>query len=464
MLLTIETTHCPATDLGYLLAKHPDKTQSFSLAYGNAHVFYPEANEEKCTAALLLDFDPVGLVRGRRAGHDGTLAQYVNDRPYTASSFLSVAIGQIFGSAMRGVSKGRQEMADTPLPLKVRLSAVQCRGGETLLRELFEPLGYQVDAKNIPLDETFPEWGDGNCFELCLQAQIRLADLLTHLYVIIPVLDNQKHYWVGEDEVEKLLSKGGEWLKNHPLREQIMLRYLKHRKGLVRSALERLLADEDPEPDIHEATTEHEEEALERPMSLNDQRIGVTCAVLKEAGAARILDLGCGEGKLVAALLKESSVVKVVGVDVSMRSLERAADRLKLDRMPDLRRKRVDLIQASLTYRDGRFADCDAACAIEVIEHIDTSRLGAFERVLFEFAKPPTVIISTPNAEYNVLFESLPAGRFRHRDHRFEWSRQEFETWCAKVAERHDYRVRFLPIGLEDAKVGPPTQMAVFQR
>lgn len=466
MLLTIGTTHRPATELGFLLAKHPDKCQTFSLAYGKAHVFYPEATEERCTAALLLDFDPVGLVRGRRSGHDseGTLAHYVNDRPYAASSFLSVAIAQVFGSAMKGVSKGHQELADSPLPFEARLSAVPSRGGEHLLRGLFEPLGYQVEAQRIPLDEAFPEWGEGNCFELRLQANVRLAELLTHLYVLIPVLDNQKHYWVGDDEVDKLLEKGGAWLKAHPMREQITLRYLKHQRSLFRDALERLMAGDDPQPEEHETEREQEEEGLERPISLNDQRLGAVLAVLGDAGATRVLDLGCGEGKLVGALLEKPSIARVVGVDVSMRCLERARDRLKLDRMPEMRRKKVELLQGSLTYRDSRFSDCDAACAIEVIEHIDASRLGAFERVLFEFAKPPTVVITTPNIEYNVRFESLPAGRLRHRDHRFEWTRQEFRSWCAGVAERLAYDVRFLPIGTEDAEVGAPTQMAVFRR
>ena len=422
--------------------------------------------EDRCTAALLLDIDPVGLVRGRRWGQnsDGTLAHYVNDRPYAASSFLSVAIAQVFGSAMKGISKDRQDLADTPLLLDARLSAVPSRGGEALLRGLFEPLGYQVEAQCIPLDKDFPEWGEGNLFELRLQARVRLADLLTHLYVLIPVLDNQKHYWVGDDEVDKLLEKGGDWLRTHPMREQITLRYLKHRRSLYRDALERLMAGDDPEPEEQESEKEQEEATLEDPISLNDQRLGAVLAVLKDSGATRILDLGCGEGRLIGMLLKEPFITKIAGVDVSMRSLERASDRLKLDRLPQMQRQKIALFQGSLTYRDSRFSDCDAACAIEVIEHIDASRLGAFERVLFEFAKPPTIIITTPNVEYNPRFASLPVGRLRHRDHRFEWTRQEFRSWCAGVAERHGYGVRFLPIGPEDTELGSPTQMVVFRK
>ncbi|HSR52471.1 MAG TPA: 3' terminal RNA ribose 2'-O-methyltransferase Hen1 [Acidobacteriota bacterium] len=466
MLLTIKTTHRPATDLGYLLVKHPDKCQTFSLAYGKAHVFYPLATEEQCVAALLLDFDPVGLVRGRRWGpkSKGTLAHYVNDRPYAATSFLSVAIAQVLGTAMKGVSKDRQELADSPLPFEACLSVVPSRGGESFLRGLFGPLGYEVEAQPIPLDEAFPEWGGGSYYRLRLKADVRLADLLTHLYVLIPVLDNQKHYWVGEEEVEKLLDKAGDWLKFHPMREQITRRYLKHRSSLFRDALERLTAEDDPQSEEREAAKEREEDDLERPIGLNDQRIGAVLAVLKNANASRVLDLGCGEGKLVQALLKEAGVSRVVGIDVSMRSLEQARDRLKLDRMPGRQRKRVELFQGSLTYRDDRFSDCDAACAVEVVEHIDPSRLGAFERVLFEFAKPPLVVMTTPNVEYNVRFESLNAGQFRHRDHRFEWTRQEFQAWCEGVAQRHGYQVRFLPIGGEEAEVGPPTQMAVFEQ
>src|SRR5215212_6869760 len=162
MLLTITNTHAPATDLGYLLHKSPYRVQSFPLSFGQAHVFYPEARPEQCTAALLLDVDPVGLVRNRRgpSGQGRSLEQYVNDRPYVASSFLSVAIAQVFGSALAGRSRGREELAQTPLPLRARISVLPCRGGEDFLRRLFEPLGYEIVAERHPLDEQFPEWGD----------------------------------------------------------------------------------------------------------------------------------------------------------------------------------------------------------------------------------------------------------------------------------------------------------------
>jgi 3' terminal RNA ribose 2'-O-methyltransferase Hen1 len=466
MLLTVTTTHRPATDLGYLLAKNPARCQSFSLSFGQAHVFYPEAKEDRCTAALLLDLDPVGLVRGWNgpSGENGALAQYVNDRPYVASSFFSVAIAQVFRSALKGESREKSELAETPIPLEAEIPVLPSRGGGDLLRRLFEPLGYTVEARRLPLDERFPEWGESPYFSVRLAATCRLQDLLAHLYVLLPVLDNDKHYWVGRDELEKLLARGAGWLAGHPEKDAIVTRYLKHQRPLMREALARLVIEDDPDPETSEEVRGREEEQLEERISLNQARIGAVIAALKQAGAKRVLDLGCGEGRLLNVLLKDTAFERMAGVDVSYRTLELAKERLNLDRLPPRLRERIELFQGALTYRDARLAGFDAACAVEVIEHLDLPRLPAFERVVFEFARPATVVVTTPNAEYNVRFENLPAGRLRHRDHRFEWTRREFRDWAEAVGRRFGYTPRFLPVGPMDAEVGSPTQMAVFSR
>ena len=466
MLFTITNSQPPATDLGYLLHKNPARVQSFELSFGEAQVFYPEASDQRCTAALLLDVDPVGLVRKRRgpAGEGGTLEQYVNDRPYVASSFLSVAIAQVFGSALAGRSKGRPELVDTQLPLEAGISVLPCRGGEQFLRKLFEPLGYSVVAECSPLDERFPEWGDSPYYTVKLSGNVRVQELLTHIYVLVPVLDNEKHYWVGDDEVEKLLRHGEGWLAQHPEKEAIATRYLKYRRSLAREALARLIQEETTDPDTIEETRDNEEEAIERPISLNEQRVSAVIAALKSSDSKRVVDLGCGEGKLIRALLEDREFEEIVGMDVSHRALERAQERLRFDRMPSKVKERVKLIHGSLTYRDKRLAGFDAATAIEVIEHLDEARLATFERVLFEVARPLNVVLTTPNVEYNVRFEDLPAGRLRHKDHRFEWTRNEFQSWAAAVAERFGYSVRFLPVGAEDPAVGAPTQMGIFTR
>lgn len=466
MLLELSTTHKPASDLGFLLHKNPARVQSFELAFGVAHVLYPEASAERCTVALLLDVDPVGLVRtkGGPSGDRGLLRQYVNDRPYVASSFLSVAIAQVLRSALKGECKERPELVVTPLPLEVKLAAVPCRGGEEFLLRLFEPLGYVVSATQEPLDPKFPDWGESRYFTVQLSGTKRLSELLSHLYVLVPVLDDEKHYWVGDDEVDKLLRFGEGWLSAHPERELIATRYLKHQRGLVRDAIARLIEDEEPEADEIEEGSAAEEAKLEEKVTLNEQRLGTVLSVLKGSGAKRVLDLGCGEGKLVRALLADKQFTEIVGMDVSWRSLEVATERLKLDRLPPMQKERVKLIHGSLMYRDTRLAGFEAAAVVEVIEHLDPPRLAAFERVVFEFARPGTVIITTPNAEYNTKWETLPAGQFRHKDHRFEWTRGQFQEWANGIAGRFGYEVRFVPVGDDDPAVGSPTQMGVFTR
>ncbi len=448
-----------------MLHKIPSRAQSFELPFGKAHVFYPELEHAKSTAALLLDVDPVALVRGRtRAPGAGSLDQYVNDRPYVASSFLSVAISRVFGSALGGRSKERQALADQALDLTAVVAAVPCRGGESFLRSLFEPLGYEVEAEHHPLDDHFPEWGEGPYYTIRLHGQQRLQDLLTHIYVLVPVLDAEKHYWVGDDEVEKLLRKGEGWLAAHPQREAIAARYLRYDRRLTRDALAKLVDEDEPDPEA--VATKHLEEELqiEAPLKLWEQRIGAVLSALRAVDAKTVLDLGCGEGRLIKALLPDRSFERIVGMDVSWRSLETAHRRLNLDQMPPAQRKRIELVHGSLMYRDKRLDGFDAAAVLEVIEHLDTPRLAAFERVVFECAHPRTIIITTPNSEYNVRFATLPAGRFRHKDHRFEWTRAEFSAWASAVAERCQYNMRILPVGPEDAAVGAPTQMGVFTK
>ncbi len=457
MLLTISTTHSPATDLGYLLAKNPARLQTFDLSFGKAHVFYPEAHEAKCTAALLLDIDPVGLVRKRDDSF--ALQQYVNDRPYVASSFLSVAMGQVLRTALSGRSRERPELAETPLPLEFFLSCVPCKGGAETLTRLFAPLGFEIAARRLPLDEKFPDWGESHYYEVRLKTTAKLGEALTQLYVLLPVLDGDKHYWIGEDEVEKLLRAGGEWLKTHPEKEWIVGRYLQRRRELTRVALDRLLeAGDEPAPE-DEPETQGEEKT-----NLHDLRLDTVRDVLKENGARRVLDLGCGEGRLLKRLLNDAFFSDIAGMDVSIRALEIAARRLHLETLSETQRAKIQLLHGSLIYRDARLENYDAAAVVEVIEHLDEARLAAFERVLWEFARPKIIVLTTPNREYNTQWPTLPAGQMRHKDHRFEWTREEFQSWAARVAQTFDYSVELCPVGPEVENIGAPSQMAIFRK
>jgi 3' terminal RNA ribose 2'-O-methyltransferase Hen1 len=458
MYLSIATTHQPATDLGFLLHKHPGRVHETELPFGVAHVFYPEVSDQRCEAALVLDVDPVALVRGKGRG-EGLLDQYVNDRPYAASSFLSVALARALRTAMAGTSRERPDLAEQAIPLEAVVTPLPARGGLKLVRELFEPLGWTVDVE--------PVAGVGAATSpyvtLKLSGAARLRDLLNHLYVLIPVLDDDKHYWVGEDEVAKLMKRGEGWLETHPARDLIVRRYLIHRRALAREALERL-APETREEAVEPAARVAPEEALEAPLRLNDERMAAVVEALRASGAKAIADLGCGEGKLLARLTRERWVERLIGVDAAARDLEWAAKRLKLHEPGGPPDGRITLLHGSVTYRDRRWEDVDAAALVEVIEHLDPDRLPALEKVVFGAARPAAVVVTTPNAEYNALFPNLAAGAFRHPDHRFEWTREQFRAWAAAIEAAYGYTVAFDDVGKTDAALGAPTQMAIFTR
>ncbi|MHA7133719.1 3' terminal RNA ribose 2'-O-methyltransferase Hen1 [Oerskovia turbata] len=499
-----------ATDLGHLLHKHPERAQSFDLPVGAAHVFYPEADPARCTVALLLEVDPVGIVRDKRfGGRDAfSLAQYVNDRPYAASSMLAVALGAVFRTAMTGRCDSRQALADGPIPLEIHVPALPCRGGARLAERLFAPLGWAVAARPEPLDPTVPEWGDSRYVDLRLRGDVRLADALRHLYVLLPVLDDAKHYWVTGDEVDKLLRAGDGWLAEHPERDQIMRRYLAHQRRYVEDATDRLVTlDGGPAPadaSAEEVATAEADAALasggpatgalgtegsapgalttdapidgdvpsvasdavgQKAPTLARQRAEAVIGALHEVGARSVVDLGCGEGALLRLLAADRRFTRVLGTDVAARELEKAATRLRLADASDAERERVRLVQSSLTYRDERIAGFDAAVLMEVVEHVDPPRLGALERVVFGEARPGTVVVTTPNVEYNALYPFLEEHGHRHTDHRFEWTRAEFQAWADGVARRHGYAVTFRDVGPRDegpGALGAPTQLALF--
>ena len=459
MLLRITTTHRPATDLGYLLAKHPERVQSFSLNTGRAHVFFPERDEDRCSAVLLLEVDPIELVR-KRGGRDGRkeafpLRQYVNDRPYAASSLFSSAILQVFRTGLNGRNKERPELAQTPIPLELEIPTVPSRDGTALLHQLFEPLGYEVEATPIPLDREHPEWGEGRYCHLHLRATVKLSDALSHLYVLLPVLDNDKHYWIDQNEVEKLMTHGEGWLADHPSAELITSRYLLRKRSLLEEMRARLQEEEENDA----------EEVTEEVPRLHEERLARVAELIVAENPSRVIDLGCGEGRLLEKVVRGSAIPEITGVDVSSSALRRAERRF--ERTPEMMRNRITLLHGSLTYRDSRYNGYDVAALVEVIEHIDEGRLPAFEQVLFGEAAPGVIFLTTPNRDYNVVWDELSAGDARHEDHRFEWSREEFRSWCERVAEEHGYSVMIEPLGpasSEHPDAGSPTQMGVFRR
>ena len=467
VLLTLTMTGPDAPALGHLLRKHPDRVQTFTLPVGDATVFYPESSPERVTVALLLEIDPIGMVKRRLKARDGlALTDYVTDRPYAASSMLAVALGRVFNTALNGRSDSYPELAAAAVPLEIGVPAVPAPAGRAasgggsgadLVRRLFEPLGWTVALAGHDFGPG-GSWGPAPYVDLTLTGRVRLADALSQLYVLLPVLDNAKHYWVGSDEVTKLVRRGEGWLASHPERDLIVRRYLKSQRDYVEDATARLQA-----LDGAPADSEPDDDGDEAPAPLKLQRLQAVLDAVREVGARRVVDLGCGEGFYLRALIADPAITELVGVDVSPRVLERAERRLGLDRLSDRQRDKLTLRQSSVTYRDDRLVGFDAILLVEVIEHLDPDRVAALEASVFGAARPAQVVLTTPNRDYNVVY-GLPEGRLRHPDHRFEWTRAEFAGWAESVAVRYGYRVDLRGVGDADPGAGQPTQLAVFSR
>ena len=425
------------------------------LNYGKAYVFYPKLSDATTTCALLLDIDPIDLARGKVGNRGGGLFDYVNDRPYVSSSFMSTAISKVFGTAMSGRSKEKQELADTPLALTAKLHMLAAPNKD-MIPDIFEPLGYKVKVETYQNDDKFPDWGESKYVTMTLSAKVLLRDLLNHIYTLIPVFDTHKHYYISGEEIEKLLSHGSDWLKDHPKREYIARRYLYRRRGLARHAIDRLTEEDEPEPE------DSEEEVPEKKPTLNQSRLQAVLDEVLDSGASSVIDMGCGEGRLTRMLIREKQLRKVAATDVSFDTLEWAKQKLKIDRLHETVQDKLTLFQSSLTYRDKRFEGYDCACVVEVIEHMDLNRIDAFARVLFGLSKPRTVILTTPNIEYNVNYENMRENSLRHGDHRFEWSRKQFKDWAESVCDKYSYSVVIKEIGDNEEETGTPTLMGVF--
>jgi SAM-dependent methyltransferase len=403
MLLTLRTPEVRAGGFARLLRHGTEAVHAFDLPGGRAHLFRPSAEE----VAVMLELDPV--TPGARPSFRGYTA-------YSAPEILGSALGRFFASALA-------DEDDVPQAVEVRVSVLPCTAGEAVFSRIFAPLGYAVHATRRPLDPEQPRAGQGWLYVVALSGRQRLRDVLLHLRILLPFFSTDGLLRESGAGAMELWAEGRPWLETHPEREM----------------LERRLLGRAPPPELH------------------DRRHEAVLAALKESGARRVLDLGCGTGPLLRRLLDEPQFDEVVGVEVERGALAQAAARL-----PPGGRGRV--LHGSLAYRDARLAGFDAAAIVEVIEHLDPPQLAAFEGVVWETARPATVVVTTPNAEYNTLFEYHRNGRLRHPDHRFEWTRAEFRAWAEGVSTRHGYGVRFGAAGPEDARVGPLTQMAVFGR
>jgi 3' terminal RNA ribose 2'-O-methyltransferase Hen1 len=456
MLLTLTCQGQEAPEFSYLLYKNPYRVNQFSLSFGQAVVFYPEFTPDKVSCSLLLNIDP--LVLSKDKGRQFGLFDYISDRPYASTSFMSVAISRVFSSALGGRCQEKPELVDKELDLMAEIICLPCQP-ELNLEMFFVPLGYEVSVDRRKPDQAFEKLGENPYVNLTIRGRVTISEMLRHLYILIPIFGGRKHYFVDRDEVEKLLRLGGEWLKSHPYREQITYLYLARFKKLTRLALDRI---EDGEAGAIEDDGEYSGFASRffRGEPLSKVRLEFILQELRLSGARSVLDLGCGEGRLLLRLAHDDRFDRIVGLDISLTALKKAEERLF--KAYKGRPQGLELIQGALTYADGRLKGFDAAVCQEVLEHLDAWRMPIFEKVLFGFLKPKTIIVTTPNVDYNVNYPGLTEGQLRHQDHRFEWNRAQFTQWASSVAEKNGYTVRVSDLGELDQKSGRPTQFGVF--
>ncbi|MFQ4150194.1 3' terminal RNA ribose 2'-O-methyltransferase Hen1 [Arthrobacter sp. LAPM80] len=350
---------------------------------------------------------------------------------------------------------GRWDIADRHHP------RARGRDGHDLAQRLFAPLGWTIEQRPIPLDPDYHLWDDSRYSSLVLTGMVPLHAALRQLYVLLPVLDDSKHYWVTEDESKKLVRQGEGWLPGHPERGLISHRYLAHQQDLVAVADARI-AGETYVPAENTTAPSPSTGAPAQPLRV--QRAEAVMTALKDCGAHQVVDVGSGSGALLRRMQEDRFFTRILGTDVSAHPLEQAARAMNLDELADTDKARIGLLHSSVLYRDERIEGFDAMVLMEVIEHIEPSRLSALEDSIFAGAAPPTVIVTTPNAEYNHLYLALAEGSLRHDDHRFEWTRAEFAQWAEAVAERQGYGVEYRPVGEASVSAGAPTQMAIFRK
>lgn len=469
MIMTMTAENLSGDHLGYLLHKNPANLHRASLSFGEGYVFFEETGEDRARVCLIVDADPLAMVQGRGdLGHADAL--YVNDRAYVPSSLLASAIIKFFGTALSGRCKERPDLVDKPLDLVVTLPSLAPRARVNLVARLFEPLGYAVERLSSTQQISDEAASEASGYGVKLSTTSTLRELLSQLVVLIPVLDyGGDHRWVDEADIEPFLRRVGSWLPDHPYASYIVMRAFKHQKHLIRSVIERYPSIEDSLARIPSAASEQWddaqlEEMAQSPLSLNQQRFAAIESIIVSIHPSTLIDLGCGNGALIAYLAKKMRFDRLVGMDVSATVLERAKNRLANLQLSVAQQKSIEFLQGSLLYADPRIKSFDMALLIEVIEHVDPERLSALELQVFGLAAYQAIVVTTPNREFNRLYIGMSEHTRRHADHRFEWTREEFAGWASRMGETYGYDFEIDGIGSISPEVGQPTQLAIFRK
>ncbi|MDN4617361.1 3' terminal RNA ribose 2'-O-methyltransferase Hen1 [Paenibacillus sp. PsM32] len=481
MYLTIKATGEHANMISHLLAKNPHNLYDRTEKGARVRLVYTSFEPHDTEAILFVTPDPIELVKGTPDHYD--ITQYINDRELAVSSLFCSYIRPALGTALNGKPKADyMNWVDYQFDLQMTFGPVASDLPDHVVESLFQPLGYEVQMERGEIDYSFDLKNRSTVRHIQISGQQTLQQMLRQVYILIPVLDNYKHYYINEDEIERLRRYGEGWLSTHPQHDLMIKRSLRfaplikeYEQQVANDASMDTLLTEISTHSVEDATAQAEsaepleiidglETTIEPPVvRLNELRYR---AIVEQVSLLpqrkQVIDFGAGEGKLSVRLGQIEGVEQVWAVEPSMQSQLRAIDRFaKLEGRTD------DVIPVittgSLFYRDERWIDQDVIILCEVIEHINEVRLPQVIHTLFTDYRPQTLIITTPNREYNEVYD-MDTEEIRHADHRFEWTRAEFEQYCTQWIQNRPYTFTISGIGEKHEQYGQPTQMVVFHR
>ncbi|MGE6488602.1 3' terminal RNA ribose 2'-O-methyltransferase Hen1 [Paenisporosarcina sp. NPDC076898] len=445
MQLSIQASGDNVQAISYLLSKNPNNLYERNHKGHLVRLFYSKFTETELEVTIFVTPDPIELVKNNSNSYD--ITHYINDREFAVSSIFCSFIRSALGTALNGQPKEEHLMwVNHPFSFNFEFGPVVSSLSDEKLMNLFEPIGYEVTINRPEIEYSFPIKTKSSARYLSIKGMKTLQEGLRHLFVLIPVIDNYKHYFIDEKEIEKLERYGEGWLDQHPLRDLIYRQALRFKE--IYSLVENSSKDEKKVEPV-------------KKVRLNELRYEKIVNTVSQMKPRSVIDFGSGEGKLSVQLGFVEGITEILAVEPS-----EAASLKALERFNKVKNKEKfvipELLWGSLFYYDERLKDKDVIILCEVIEHIDETRLPKAMDTLLDDYQPPALIITTPNREYNELYDMEE--HLRHNDHRFEWTRAEFRQWCTERNHSNDYELQFDGIGEEHASHGFPTQMCIFKR
>jgi len=424
MQLSIYTKNPHARAISHLLAKNPATVYERQVKGHAVRFVYHKMTDDELYASIFVTPDSLALVKDNEAFD---ITHYINDREFAVSTIFLSLIRSALGTALNGKPKEEYiQFAAMDFPFTFEFGPISSRLTDEEIRNIWEPLGYEVTI-NTMTDAKRARF-------LTLTNTITLKKALQQIFILIPVMDDYKHYFIDEAERERLENYGEGWLETHPMREFIYKKALRFKQLYM--------------------SEEENEQKVNKP-SLNTRRYETIADAVTALKPKTVIDMGAGEGKLSMLLAQIDSITNLYSVDPSNHALARMQKRFA-----DQQFAAAPIIKwGSLYYEDKEFTEADVFILCEVIEHIDEERLPQIMHLITQNYTPKHLIITTPNAEYNTVYELEV---MRHDDHRFEWDRKQFEAWCKAVAPNYD--LQFEGIGSVHEQYGAPTQMCIMTR